>query len=105
MRKFLIAGAVVLFILVILIIGGFFDGFKQGFVEGMAEGFHDEFKSSFMESCIGSDYSSQKKLFCECITNEVLEKFSIEQMKDTEAMKKHIESEIVPGCEEKILGQ
>lgn len=73
----------------------------KDFKESYEEGFKKTYRSSFVASCVGESDSEEKKKFCECIADDLLSKFSSDELMDADQMKKYVQENAVANCSEK----
>ena len=74
----------------------------NGFKETYDESFKKTFRSSFITSCVDGEDVETKQRFCECVVDDLLSKFSTEELTDAEKIKKYVEEYAIAACSEKI---
>lgn len=94
-----------IFILSILVLGcseKAREGIAKSFEESYGEDFKKTYRSSFVESCVGEDGNDEKKIFCECVADELISKFTAVDLVDADRMKKYVEETAVASCAKKL---
>ena len=78
------------------------EGLANSFEESYGEDFKKTYRSSFVESCVGEDGNDEKKIFCECVADELISKFTAVELVDADRMKKYVQDNAVATCSEKL---
>lgn len=62
--------------------------------------FLKSYQSSFINSCVESSGGDQFKATCECVLNELVKKFSVNELQDSKLTADYIENVAMKKCEQ-----
>lgn len=87
-------------LLSVLVLGGFNISYAMAAEKKSDADFLKSYKASFLDSCIESSGGAQYKATCECVLNELLNNFSVDQLKDNKLTSDFIENVAMKKCDQ-----
>ncbi len=71
---------------------------KEEFNNAFDESFRTSYKASFVKSCVKSAGSEAFESVCRCVASELLEKFSVDELRDQDKVTAYVQNEALAKC-------